>query len=340
MSENDVAIVAMESQIVAGSEKLHGRMQRAADSDAGPTADDFTATPTTNAISLSVSDRKGWGQKLLFVGSICAWYTFGIVAIVTSKILVQEWKCPPLILTVQQMVLGNSILRFVLYLQSNIQPWPWEQTVQKSVLVEKEVATADKFRRFFPWVGTPSFILVGIFNALDFLCSNFAFSMSAAHFVETIKASDPITTATIAVLGNVDRLNCSEGTALIILVIGVILSTLGNASEAETATEVESDAERAKLMESVTTASLVLLANICFGLRALFQKRYRLSNNRQIDDTNLFFRMMQVGATVLLIPVCIMYASLLQESLNQPSNVLISYAGFAATNACSYVIYK
>jgi hypothetical protein len=38
------------------------------------------------------------------------------------------------------------------------------------------------------------FILAGLFNALDFLASNTAFSQSAASFVETVKASEPITT--------------------------------------------------------------------------------------------------------------------------------------------------
>lgn len=339
MGDDDVIIATIESQHLAPvTEKIHERTaQQHNDEESHHSPDSANSSPPS-----PTERKKTWAQRIEILGSLSAWYFFGIVAIVTSKILVQEWKCPPLVLTVQQMILGNTILRVVLSARSNVQPWPWESS-QPLKSAEDRRGTEellDKIRRFLPWLGNPTFVLVGVFNAFDFLCSNFAFSMSAAHFVETIKASDPITTATIAVLGKVDRLNVAEGGSLLILVVGVILSTLGNASEDTGGGSSTVEASHAKLMESVETASLVLLANVCFGLRALSQKRYRLSTNYQLDDTNLLFRMMQIGATFLLFPLCVLYSGLISQSLQQPTEIIASYLALAAVNSLSYVTYK
>jgi drug/metabolite transporter (DMT)-like permease len=71
--------------------------------------------------------------------------------------------------------------------------------------------------------------LAGLFNALDFLASNTSFSHSAASFVETIKASEPITTTAIALI---DKLRFPEAVSLGVLVSGVLCSTFGNTSDA------------------------------------------------------------------------------------------------------------
>jgi hypothetical protein len=75
-------------------------------------------------------------------------------------------------------------------------------------------------------------VLAGLFNALDFLASNTSFSHSAASFVETIKASEPITTTAIALFFGIDKLRFPEAASLGVLVSEVLCSTFGNTSDA------------------------------------------------------------------------------------------------------------
>lgn len=205
-----------------------------------------------------------WEQVLLVV-IIVAWYVVGALAIVTTKLLVTAWRIPPLLLTVQQLFLASSILRTVLAFGKRPQPWPMDN------------------RRL-----NRDFLLVGLFNAFDFLLSNSAFHASAASFVETIKASEPITTTVVALAWQVDRLELAELACLVLLITGVLLSTVGNAGAAMTTTTTDGEAVMA-LGHSARTAASVMTANLCFAFRALSQKRYRSSRPaaEQLDDINL-----------------------------------------------------
>lgn len=271
--------------------------------------------------------------------AILVWYTLGVLAIVTTKKLVQEWSCPPLMLTVQQMILASIIIRIVLAVREDgvPQPLPWEHKPEtNSDARTGERLWHDKLQSYFPWLAHFSFVLVGVFNALDFLSSNFAFSFSDANFVEAIKSSDPITTATIAVIGKVDQISMMEGFSLLILVSGVVLSTLGNSSDQKHG--VQSD----KLRESVQTAGLTMLANLCFGFRAMQQKKYRSITNetQQLDDVNLFYRMLQTGAIFLSLPLLVLHWQDLIFAFDLPMEVKLAYFGVATVNAVSYVVYK
>ena len=125
MGDDDVIIATIESQHLAPvTEKIHERTaQQHNDEESHHSPDSANSSPPS-----PTERKKTWAQRIEILGSLSAWYIFGIVAIVTSKILVQEWKCPPLVLTVQQMILGNTILRVVLSARSNVQPWPWESS--------------------------------------------------------------------------------------------------------------------------------------------------------------------------------------------------------------------
>ncbi len=50
---------------------------------------------------------------------IISWYSFGIVSIATSKILLSTYNLPPLLLTLQQLMIGVLLLRTLLYMQTN-----------------------------------------------------------------------------------------------------------------------------------------------------------------------------------------------------------------------------
>ena len=73
-------------------------------------------------------------------------------------------------------------------------------------------------------------IMAGVYFALGFLTTNVSFQRSAAAYVETIKAAEPITSASVAVLWGIETLSPPEVTSLAAIVTGVLLSTLGNST--------------------------------------------------------------------------------------------------------------
>jgi hypothetical protein len=131
--------------------------------------------------------------------AIIAWYIVGVVSIVTTKVLLTNWQVPPLVVTFQQLSSGSCVLwLYLLVFQGGAQPWPWDNVkgnTKSSSSLCIDTASVDTTATI---TKTPmrhyDFILAGLFNALDFLASNTAFSQSAASFVETVKASEPITT--------------------------------------------------------------------------------------------------------------------------------------------------
>jgi drug/metabolite transporter (DMT)-like permease len=300
-------------------------------------------------------------DKLIVVAALMAWYGISVFSIVTTKILVQTWNCPPIVLTVQQLILGTILLRFVLLIRDGaIQPWPWDMTSTgitisavnnppsndlpphaksfespRESTMENELLL-DRMKRQMPWLKHPNFVWSGIFNSCDFLATNFAFSLSSAHFVETIKASEPITTTAIALFWKVDGLSMMEATSLSVLITGVIMSTWGNS------TDENMIADEQKLLVSVQTASLAILANVNFGFRAINQKKYRSTTHEteQLDDINFLCRMMQVGAIFLLLPTLLMNFHTLGRALHAPGELQLTYVGLSMINSVSYVTYK
>jgi hypothetical protein len=132
--------------------------------------------------------------------AIIAWYIVGVVSIVTTKVLLTDWQVPPLVVTFQQLSSGSCVLwLYLLVFQGGAQPWPWDNmkgnksSSSSSLCIDAGPVDTSATISKIP-MKHYDFILAGLFNALDFLASNTAFSQSAASFVETVKASEPITT--------------------------------------------------------------------------------------------------------------------------------------------------
>lgn len=344
-----------------------------------------------------VNNKESRQDKIPVIVAIIAWYIVGVLAIVTTKLQLQDWRCPPLVLTIQQMILGSILLRcFIVLRDGSLQPWPWDAAISlpsfaipsssngssteigilqpnftagsstpddnKTMSSTSSTTTSsiastsvhsnsnneyynpfasnrlpDRFRQQFPWLIHRNFVLSGVFNALDFVASNYAFSFSSAHFVETIKASEPITTTAIALLWNVDRLSLSEAGSLSMLVAGVLLSTWGNSTNQQS-----SVTDERKLIESIQTAGLILSANVCFAFRAINQKRYRslAQEDSQMDDINFLCRMLHVGATFLIGPIVFLHFGMVSLAVNATPSSQLRYMGLALVNAVSYVTYK
>lgn len=288
--------------------------------------------PSTSSFDPVTVERFG----LLF--AITMWYLIGVGAIVTTKILLTDWNIPPLLLTFQQLVAASTLLRLVImFLPGGAQPLPWEGDEDES----RDNSSSFLQKLGHIWEKHSDFILAGIFNALDFLSSNSAFSRSAASFVETIKSSDPITTTAVALAWNVDRLARSEGVALSLLIVGVLLSTWGNA-QSESHHNASAAAEEHSLEESISGVTIVTIANFCFAFRAMFQKRYRsTAGDEKLNDVNLLCRMQQTGAAVLFIPVLIGCSDFVLRAIDSLSyDAKLSYVGLSVFNASCYAVYK
>ncbi|KAL3944040.1 MAG: hypothetical protein SGBAC_001908, partial [Bacillariaceae sp.] len=196
-------------------------------------------------------------------------------------LLMNEYGVPPLVLTLQQLTVGSLLLRTHLFCTGRLQPLP------------KNFLSSNTQTIYY------DFVLTGLFNALDFLASNTCFSHSSASFVETLKASEPLMTTAIALSFGIDSLTGNEAICFLILISGVFCSTIANSSGPDRENPHE-------LHQSMKTACIVMIANLCFALRAKSQKLFRASvDSQKVDDENLLMHMEKIGAMSLIIPVMI-----------------------------------
>jgi drug/metabolite transporter (DMT)-like permease len=173
-------------------------------------------------------------------------------------------------------------------------------------------------------------VLAGVYFALGFASTNLSFSGASAAFVETVKAAEPITSAATAVIWGIEVLSVEEGTSLVTIVAGVLLSTLGNTS----------GGDGASLADSIRSCVTVMIANLCFSFRGLHQKLFRAAphgSKNSLDDLNLQFRMQQVGILLLIGPVIIWDFRILLSQFSIPSS---EFLGLALVNGFAFTSYK
>lgn len=345
--------------------------------------------------------------------AVMLWYFLGVVSIASSKVLLSNFSVPPMILTMQQLLIGMTLLRSLLLMQSSSaisSPWVSRQEDEKNAVVEKtrekqkmallgglrpvpleggnleqDTAGMGKFKRkssnakydadlqpsrhpglipailllLFSFVtkqpkllkensssacnGIPNdkkprntsphlhtqLFLAAIYFALGFLITNYGFQSGSAAFVETVKAAEPITSATTAVAWGIERLGGEEVGSLVGIVVGVILSTLGNSGSGSGNSNLP--VENLHSGNSlVVNCVIVMLANLCFSFRGLHQKLFRATPQGKpsvMDDLNLQYRMQQIG--VLLIITLIMLTGKLSLLIAKVKYALggIVYAG-------------
>lgn len=268
----------------------------------------------------SAVPRMDTKRLLIVTFSVAVWFGMGVVAICTTKLLLAD--VPPLLLTLQQFTLSSTLLRIVLRIKDGgARPWPWKETQTK-------VHSSPNME----------FILAGLFNGLDFLASANAFHSAPPSFVETIKSSDPITTTAVALLFGMDSIQSRvESFSLLLLLIGVMLSTLGNQNDSSS-TALEASVT---LADSIASALTVIGANLCFAFRAINQKRYQRDSPNPMDDVNLLCRMQQTAAIALLPIGAFMYGVTIHSAIwETPFNVQLAYAKLALTNAVGFVSYN
>ena len=251
--------------------------------------------------------------------------------------IISGFGVPPILLTFQQLLLGSLWIRYYLLMfggdsgadGSPIQPISFYPSTARQQHQQQATTTPPRpspTATISPTTAVspnrsnatvPEFcydlLLAGIFNGCDFLLSNFSFSHSAASFVETIKASEPITTTFIAIVFGIDTLhNKRETASLILLIVGVICATMGNGSDGGNNTNDDDDGDddpSSSSSWSIYTCIIVMSANICFALRARSQKVLRKSDYpiHVLNDSNLLMYIQQIGALFMLLPLVILF---------------------------------
>lgn len=251
--------------------------------------------------------------------AVPVWYCVGVGSICTTKmLLMKEYAVPPLVLTLQQLTIGSLLLRAHLLCTGRFQKLP--------KFGNGNCRTQSVYY---------DFVLTGLFNALDFLASNTCFSHSSASFVETMKASEPLMTAAIALFFGIDSLSGNEAICFGILISGVFCSTVANSIGGTH--RVDNNG----LHQSIKTAAIVMIANLCFALRAKSQKLFRNHvDSEKVDDELLLMHMEQVGAMSLVVPFIIFeLPGVLERVLASSFQQNWSYGLLAIINAACFCTY-
>lgn len=259
--------------------------------------------------------------------AVALWYGLGVVSIATSKLLLTHYAAavPPLVLTLQQFLIGTTLLRFLMkirFLSSpGLQPCPTAATAvtqrRRWSYVSPPPPTSQSWlARIWHQVSGgaplmhPQLLAAGLFFTGGFWTTNAAFFAATASFVETIKAAEPLSSAATAWWWQIEVLGREEMSSLAAIVVGVVCSTLGNHVQShggggtDEAEVTDSPKTAASLEASLMTCAIVFAANLCFSFRGLYQKLFRASGF-VLDDLNLQFRMQQVGVFILLVPAIV-----------------------------------
>eukprot|EP00956_Cyclotella_meneghiniana_P024729 scaffold50084_cov67-Cyclotella_meneghiniana.AAC.5 len=312
---------------------LPGRPRRRQHSIALPNK---SSKETQNYPTQSENDSKGHSPanqyNLPVPVAVLLWYLLGVVSISSSKILLSTYGVPPMVLTLQQLIIGMTLPRMLLVLggKGGLQPIPMQSY---SVVIEgcssgdmcdigvkrkssKGHEIQDRGGILSSILAIPpgklrseqdnnnsphidlQLVCSAMYFTLGFLLTNYGFEAGSAAFVETIKAAEPITSASVAVAWGLERLGKEEICSLAGIVVGVILSTLGQKTSK---VEVENQQSTSLVMSLV----IVMISNICFSFRGLHQKLFRASPQGKassFNDLNLQFRMQQIGVLMLAIP--------------------------------------
>ncbi len=238
-------------------------------------------------------NKKDFSSKLQISAAVLLWYLLGVISISTTKIILTDYSVAgmtPLILTMQQFVIGIIFLRGWIYVRNGELPYP---------IPMRKIRFSQQNRNNAESVGYDKLIASSTFFTMGFLLTNLSFSGADASFVETVKASEPISSACLAFLWGIEKMGLNEVCSLVMICIGVVISTLGNSH----GTAIEKGA--VTLVQSICSSGIVIGANLSFSFRGLYQKLFRASPNggsQLIDDLNLQFRIHQVGIIAMIIP--------------------------------------
>ena len=234
----------------------------------------------------SKTDDTTKNSTALLALAILSWYCLGVVSISSSKLLlgggIFNIQIPPLMLTCQQFWIGSKVL---------------------SSPTTREMNEKNQHHYLN---------MSGFYFSLGFFLTNLSFFSSHASFVETVKAAEPLSSATIAKLWGIEsNISSGEVMSLIGITFGIILSTIGNASGTyHTHNDDDTSAAMGGLIQSVQVCAIVLISNFCFSFRGMYQKLYsqkmrekqQQQSKAMCDHRDLQYFMQSLGFRLFIIP--------------------------------------
>uniref|UniRef100_A0A7S1ZZ84 Sugar phosphate transporter domain-containing protein n=1 Tax=Ditylum brightwellii TaxID=49249 RepID=A0A7S1ZZ84_9STRA len=303
---------------------------------------------------------KEHSSPLSIPAAVLLWYFLGVCSITTSKILLTDYKengLTPSVLTIQQFTLGVSFLRLCMVKKwfggNGIVKW---NKVLHSGLKSSGGGFVSNFKNSTSASSssnTAQLFLTGLFFSLGFWATNYSFQASDASFVETVKAAEPITSASVAVLWKIEVLSWEEAASLGGIVVGVLTSTLANGMMSTKTAEAASAGSlvSSSVGTAIRACAVVMTANLCFSFRGLYQKIFRASpqgNPSVMDDMNLQYRMQQIGILLCLIPVLLFDMPHVIRELWDVSDkarfmlswVFLRYVSIAVINGFAFTSYN
>mmetsp|Transcript_1249 Transcript_1249/g.1689 ORF Transcript_1249/g.1689 Transcript_1249/m.1689 type:complete len:501 (+) Transcript_1249:107-1609(+) len=232
---------------------------------------------------------------------VVIWYLLGVLSISSTKIILRDYESKgisPLILTVQQLALGLLCLQIWIKTQWTAQDKTLRSKISEINIIRSIFREADEDTK----ASHACLFFISTFFTMGFLFTNYSFASSDAGFVETIKASEPMTSALVAYMWKIEVLTLKEVCSLIAICFGVVISTMGN----HPAPSSEIIISSSSLIMKIQASSIIMSANLCFSFRGMYQKVFRktsLGSSKVLDDFFLQYTMHRIGIMVLLIPL-------------------------------------
>ncbi|GMI11436.1 hypothetical protein TrLO_g5175 [Triparma laevis f. longispina] len=218
---------------------------------------------------------------------LSTWFIFGAVTITSSKLLLstsyKNWDgvdrhhaVSAVTLTLFQFLTSTIILNLLLH-HTPFHPLnlPPRSPLQKSFLLK-----------------------TSFFYTLGFLLTSYSFSLSTASFTETVKASEPITSAIVAVYYGIEKISAGECTGIGMIVTGVLMTVKGANEVIPIAVASTNVTANPGLSVLITLSS-----NLCFSLRNLNQTL--LSKESNNFNSIQFFHSLSQLSFLLILPIFI-----------------------------------
>jgi len=290
-------------------------------------------------------------RGLVLPSAVLIWYILGVLSISTTKILLTNYETigiTPSILTLQQLFIGMIVLRL----------WIWKtksDTTSYPIIHFKKIISIAYNGNKKDNINNDTFgyfelFSSGIFFTLGFLFTNLSFSAADASFVETIKASEPISSASLSVLWKLETMSLEESYSLLGICVGVIMSTVGNANGG--AKINESIVGGSALMQSLRSSVIVMGSNICFSFRGLYQKLFRASpigRPHVVNDIYMQYLIHKIGVVVMVVLVVwldfsslipMWYESIMVGGILSSSQQMVSFLLLSLVNGLAFTHYN
>jgi len=338
-----------------------------------PTKQHHQQLPDDDSISVDygpILKTKYTPQLML---QILIWYLAGVSTISTSKMILLKTPAP-LMLSFTQFLTGACILYFYLSRKrvKSLAQTPQNNLTIDTIMKRGSVATSSTRLQSVSRGIRVILAQTSICFCLGFVLTNFSFNTrESASFVETVKSSEPLTSALCSYLFSIDTVSYNEVASLLVIVSGIGMVIVSN--------QMPADAGGGSGIGSSTGAEvgtivMVFGANLCFSLRGMYQSKMRQGGSvsekatnkkdvnvvgkgkrtrkkdgfQQLDDMNLFFRMQQFGC-MLIFPLLLLvegwgfvkflYRFLITGTATTTLSDVTQICGLLIFNAICYTMY-